>query len=124
MVINSNSGQVEIIGLYGRVYLYTHSNAKDLINIIQEILTKKVRWDDPDYLTRMIFCKMIPQNEWDNETGYGIGTQLYKDVNILISLDTFHQTIKLSSFENGHFINGKTASFAYFIKNFANDADL
>lgn len=124
METNLNSGQVEIIGLYGRVYLYTHSNSKDLINVMHEVLSKKVRWDDPDYLARMIFCKMIPLDEWDSELGYGIGTQLYKDVNILVSIDTVHQTINISSYRDKQLIHGKVGSFTHFIKNFADDAEL
>ena len=124
METNLDSGQVEIIGPYGRVYLYTHSNSKDLINIMHQVLSKKLRWNDPDYLARMIFCKMIPFDEWDSDLGYGIGTQLYRDVNILVSIDTVHQTINISSYHDKQLIHGKISSFTHFIKNFADDAEL
>jgi len=78
--ININSGQVEIIGPFGRVYLYTHDYAKNLVAFVHESLSRRVRWDDPDYLSRIIFCSMIPYNEINNEQGFGIGTQLYVDI--------------------------------------------
>jgi len=124
MEIDQESGQIEIIGPYGRVYLYTHTNSKDLINVMYQVLIRKVRWDDPDYLARMIFCEMIPKDKWNDEHGYGIGTQLYKNSNVLISIDTVHQSIRMSSFNDEQLMIGKTATFSHFIKNFADDADL
>jgi hypothetical protein len=124
MVTSYNTGQVEIIGPYGRIYLYTHSTADDLINVVNNVLSKNVRWDDPDYLARMIFCKMIPVEDWDNENGFGIGTQLYMDIQMLISLDTVHQTIKISSSFEKYITNSITMSFDDFINKYADSAEL
>jgi hypothetical protein len=124
MVTSYNTGQVEIIGPYGRIYLYTHSTADDLINVVNNVLSKNVRWDDPDYLARMTFCKMIPVEDWDNENGFGIGTQLYMDIQMLISLDTVHQTIKISSSFEKYITNSITMSFDDFINKYADSAEL
>ena len=97
MDINKNSGQVEIIGPYGRVYLYTHNDASCLVNDVHSALSLRVRWNDPDYLAKIVFCRMVPLEGWHNDFGYGIGTQLYADVNLLITLDTVKQIITLQS---------------------------
>lgn len=124
MEINYNTGQIEIIGPYGRVYLYSHNTANELVNVVDEVLSRKVRWDDPDYLARMIFCRMIPKDKWNEELGFGIGTQLYTDVNMLLSLDTVHQTIKISSAFETYIVHSVSMSFEDFINNYASNAEL
>jgi hypothetical protein len=73
------------------VYLYTHWNASNLIETVRQALAKKWRWDDPEYLARIIFCEMVRGSETD-ETGYGIGTQEHGDIWLLITVDTETQT--------------------------------
>lgn len=124
MVAPENTGQIEIIGPYGRVYLYTHNNADDLINVVSDVLSKQVRWDDPDYLARMLFCRMIPKDKWDNELGFGIGTQMYVNVNMFISLDTVHQSIKISSNYDLTITRSISISFSDFITKYADNAEL
>ena len=124
MEISYNAGQIEIIGPYGRVYLYSHNTADELIAVVDEVLSRKVRWNDPDYLTKMLFCRMIPQDKWNDELGFGIGTQLYTDVNMLLSLDTVHQTIKISSAFETYVSNTISMSFEDFINKYANNAEL
>jgi hypothetical protein len=124
MEINFNTGQIEIVGPYGRVYLYSHNTANELVNVVSDVLSRQVRWDDPDYLSRMIFCRMIPKNKWDDELGFGIGTQLYTDVNMLITLDTVHQTIKISSAFETYITNSITMSFDDFLNKYADSAEL
>ena len=41
------------------VRLYTHWNAHELIENVKLALRKKWRWDDPQYLSRIIFDVMI-----------------------------------------------------------------
>jgi hypothetical protein len=124
MEINFNTGQVEIVGPYGRVYLYSHNTANELVSVVSDVLSRQVRWDDPDYLSRMIFCRMVPKNKWDDELGFGIGTQLYRDVNMLISLDTVHQTIRISSAFETYITNSITMSFDDFLNKYADSAEL
>lgn len=122
MKINKDSGQIEIISPYGRVYLYTHNDAKGLLTIVHNTLSLKVRWDDPDYLSRMLFCEMIPEQFWSSNSGYGIGTQLYADVELLVSIDAVNQKITLSS--GSHEFSNFSMSFEEFIVDFLKDAKL
>jgi hypothetical protein len=118
--ININSGQVEIISPFGRVYLYTSKTAKTLVSTVYDTLSLNKRWDDPDYLSRLIFCRMVPMESWESDTGFGIGTQLYVDTNLLISIDTVKQSIAISSFGSG--VDDVKMSIEDFVKNFYNNA--
>jgi len=53
------------------VYLYTHWRGSELPILVQNALKKKWRWDDPQYLTRIIFDS-ISEGYHDTETGFGI----------------------------------------------------
>jgi len=123
MEINNDSGQIEIIGPYGRVYLYTHNSANSLVAVVNNVLSKKLRWDDPDYLSRMIFCKMVPESEWDSELNFGIGTQMYIDIKMLITINTVNQTIKISSFYNESTPSSITMPILDFVNDFVNNAE-
>lgn len=122
MQINKSSGQVEIVGPYGRVYLYTHNTAHTLVSEVFEALSQRKRWNDADYLSKMVFCRMIPLECWKQDTGYGIGTQLYADVNLLITLDTVKQNITIQSatdmYDKFHM------SFDDFVNSYVSSADL
>lgn len=122
MEINPNSGQIEIISPYGRVYLYTHDDSKTLLTTTHDILSKRERWDDPDYLSRMLFCEMIPEEFWKSNSGYGIGTQLYADIDLLISLDTVNQKITISS--GLHSYSNLIFTFEEFVEDFLKGAKL
>lgn len=122
MNINKDSGQVEIVGPYGRVYLYTHNNAAFLVNIVHDALSMQQRWDDPDYLAKIIFCKMVPPEYWNNDFGFGIGTQLYADVNLLITVDTVKQEILLQIATDKHYKIKN--SFKDFVVNFLSKTDI
>ena len=97
MEILKGSGQVEIVNEFGSVFLYTHDNAKFLVEDVHTALSKRVRWDDPDYLARIIFCNMLVKEDWDKETGYGIGSQMYADINLLIRIDIAKQKIEINN---------------------------
>jgi hypothetical protein len=53
------------------VYLYTHWCGSSLPVAVQDALKKLERWDDPQYLGRIIFCEMVKGYEND-ATGWGI----------------------------------------------------
>jgi len=61
------------------VWLYTHWGADELPELVREILKRGERWDDPEYLARMIFSRMI-RDDIDGELGFGIGTRQHSDV--------------------------------------------
>jgi hypothetical protein len=74
------------------VYLYTHWGATELAKKVQEAIAKKWRWDDPEYLARIIFDCM-KGNDIDSGTGYGIGTKKHGDIWCLITVDCKSQTV-------------------------------
>lgn len=122
MHINVDSGQVEVISPDGRVYLYTHHSASSLVRDVFNALSERKRWDDADYLTKMVFCRMIPMECWMDETGYGIGTQLYADVNLLITLDTVKQIITIQSAIDKHY--KYCLSFEEFVTSYLEQANI
>ncbi len=122
MNINKSSGQVEIVSPYGRVYLYTHLTAHTLVSEVHDALSQRRRWNDADYLTKMIFCRMIPLECWQEETGFGIGTQLYADVNLLVTVDTTKEIVTIQSAEDK--FDKIVLSFEDFVQSFPNQAML
>lgn len=76
------------------VYLYTHWGASHLTNTVKGALAKHWRWEDGEYLARIIFEEMIAGSE-HTETGYGIGTQLHGDVWKVVDVDCATQHVKV-----------------------------
>lgn len=59
------------------VYLYTHWYGSELHNILKSALARGVsRWNDFQYLTRIIFCEMI-KDDVMGTTGFGITSQMH-----------------------------------------------
>lgn len=57
------------------IFLYSHWQGPSLAIIVKDAIASKAgrgRWDDPAYLARIIFCKMVGKDEVDGETGFGI----------------------------------------------------
>jgi hypothetical protein len=125
MEANINSGQIEIKGPYGSVFLYTHDLAHHILNTVYSVLSQKVKWDDPDYLARMLFCKLVPVESWVSNKGFGIGTQMYYDIKLLVTIDTVLNKIIITNFENSSIINRSLHyDFQNFIESFTDDAAL
>lgn len=80
------------------VYLYTHWEARDLVKNVQEAISKKWRWEDVEYLTRIIF-DVIVGKEQGNETGFGIGKEERGDIWRLITIDCSNQKIILRDYD-------------------------
>lgn len=120
--ININSGQVQVIGEHSSIYLYTHDGATTLVSTVHDVLSRRTRWDDPDYLARMLFCAMVPPDKWDGQDGFGIGTQYYIDTNLLMVIDTVKKTIAISSFGAG--VDDIVMNLEDFVQNFYNSAEL
>ena len=87
------------------IYLYTHYDGSELPFIVKATLARKLRWDDPSYLCRIIFCALV-RDDVDGELGYGIST--YRcDYN-------YPDTI-VNAFERTVQINDKTWTFDGYI---------
>jgi len=66
-------GNIEIqqgSALTDSVFLYTHSTGHRISEILATALNRQERWDDPSYLTSIIFQAMLEGDE--SATGYGI----------------------------------------------------
>ena len=74
------------------VVLYTHWGAKEMEDDLRDVLSRKKRWSDPAYLSRMIFSRMT-RNDPDGETGYGIQTCNVGDAESEIIVDCDRQEI-------------------------------
>ncbi len=69
------------------IFLYTHWTGGDLPEILQKALARSNdRWEDPQYLTRIIFCDMVQGAERDT-AGYGIGTCLADNEHTILLVD-------------------------------------
>lgn len=78
------------------VYLYTHWGGTELAQTVQTALKRQDRWDDEEYLTRIIFSTMI-KNEIDGDTGYGISTSQHGDISNLVIVDTGTQQVTIKT---------------------------
>ena len=74
------------------VVLYTHWGAKEMEDDLRDVLSRKVRWNDPSYLSRMIFSRMI-RNDIDGELNYGILTDNVGDAQKEIVVDCNRQEV-------------------------------
>jgi hypothetical protein len=103
-------GNIVVQDKYGnRVYLYSHWTGSRLPEILRRALSRKQRWYDGPYLTRIIFCEMIKGHETE-ETGFGISSRLSDGSYALLVVDTKTQTVTIES------ENEKTLSFEDYIK--------
>ena len=84
-------GQVKITQWGDKpVYLYTHYDGSELVEIVKKVMRRKQRWSDGAYLSRMIFCAMVG-DDTDGELGYGISSgecDHYVSVNLHIKNQT------------------------------------
>jgi hypothetical protein len=76
-----------------RVYLYSHWGGSELPQTLQNALKKRLRWNAPSYLTRIIFCEMIRGCE-DEETGFGIGASIPDNAHLFLVVDVAKQQIR------------------------------
>jgi len=91
-----------------QVCLYTHWQGYALPGVLKTALKRgQDRWDDFQYLTCIIFCKMVGENTTSN-TGYGITQVIHDGNNQVITIDADKQTISIN--------NKKPVSFIKYIK--------
>lgn len=78
------------------VYLYTHWAGRELAQTVHNALTKKWRWDDSPYLTRIIFDEMT-KDDHGGETGYGISATMGDNGHKIIVVDPDKERIGFCS---------------------------
>ena len=81
------------------VVLYTHWGAKEMEDDLRDVLSRKQRWTDPSYLSRMIFSRMT-RNDTDGETGYGILTVNIGDAEQEIIVDCSRQEVIVKGWDD------------------------
>lgn len=59
-----------------QVVMYSHWMGSEIPSIIKTVLSRKERWNDYQYLNRMLFEEMI-KNDIGSSTGFGISNQRY-----------------------------------------------
>lgn len=64
--------------LEGAVWLYSHWGGHDLPNVVQAALKRQERWNDSEYLARIVFQQMLGDD--NSATGFGIGTSEHGDI--------------------------------------------
>ncbi len=97
LVTKEYTGQVEIRDLNMALYLYTFRYGKQLIQDLYVVLSKKLHWDKPDILARMIFCRMVPPEELYSDTGFGISLVSYLNVDVKIVINCELQIVSVFS---------------------------
>lgn len=84
------------------VYLYTHWDGKTIADTVFRAITKgRQRWDDPDYLARIIFCEMV-KDDIDGCAGYGISTAENADNEWLVRVSCRDRTVKITECNRIH----------------------
>lgn len=83
-------GVIQING----VCLYSHNEAYKIPQIIKDVLSKKARWYDGNYLARMLFSEMI-KDDIAGMSGFGISTEILGDIQFLAIVDVKTSTIIL-----------------------------
>jgi len=78
------------------VYLYTHWTGTKLPGVVQSALRRgESRWNDGQYLARVIFNEMTRGDE-DGVTGFGISSVLCDNNHPIIVVDTSTETVGLA----------------------------
>jgi hypothetical protein len=78
----------------GKIYFYTHWDGRNLPNTLQKALRRgEDRWNDEQYLARIIFCEMIQDDVLSN-TGYGISTYEGDNQRSLLIVDIKKQEVQ------------------------------
>ena len=86
-------GQVHIVDT--GVWLYTHWDGSELPDTVALALAMKERWDDEEYLARIIFDEMIGDQQ-GGSTGFGIGTKQHGDVATVVAVNCKNQEVIVS----------------------------
>lgn len=77
------------------LYFYTHWSGSDIPQIVQSALKRgKDRWDDEQYLARVVFCELVKDCAMDTD-GYGISTYMGDNEHDFIVLDAKKQTVSV-----------------------------
>jgi hypothetical protein len=78
------------------VYLYTHWGGTNLPQVVSNALARDARWNDPEYLARIIFDQMT-EGSHGSETGHGIGTEQHGDVYRVVHINCSEREVTVET---------------------------
>jgi hypothetical protein len=79
----------------GTMYFYTHGNGLDFMkDALKAALSKRDRWDDEQYLARIIFCEVV-KDACDETTGFGLSTEIGDGEDQVIVVSVKDQTVAI-----------------------------
>jgi hypothetical protein len=82
---------VKVVDVPSTVYLYTHWAGTELPATLERALARKARWDDGQYLARIIFQEMLSGDE--SELGYGISSTVGDGDDRILVVDVGRQVV-------------------------------
>ena len=89
-----------------------------MVEDVKRALAKRLRWNDPEYLARIIFEEMVG-DQTGTETGFGIGCAQHGDVFDCVEIDCENQTVSIIemdyNMENPGISKKDTCSFEEFV---------
>jgi hypothetical protein len=83
-----------------RIFLYTHWNGSGIAGVVRRALSRRQRWDDDAYLTRIIFDELT-QGQQGKETGFGISVQPPDNSHDFVVVDVGAQAVRLENPDTG-----------------------
>lgn len=89
-------GNIKVNDGLRSVYLYTHGKGSQLPEIVQKAMRTDVaraRWDDAQYLARILFCELVGKDAWESETGFGIGAVMGDGEDQVVEVDVARQRV-------------------------------
>lgn len=79
----------------GQIYMYTHWGGHELAEVLQQALIRGAsRWDDEQYLGRILFSELIKDNP-EELTGIGLSTYLCDNEHPIIHVDSETQEVAI-----------------------------
>jgi hypothetical protein len=103
------------------VYLYTHWGATSLPSVVSDALARDARWNDPEYLTRIIFDEMTGLE--GETTGYGIGQEQHGDVYRVVHIDCSEREGRVETGSASWHDDDSSSTDTYTFEEFANTPD-
>lgn len=93
-----------------RVFLYTHWSGLELPEILRAALARRARWDDPQYLSRIVFQQMVGTDR--GETGFGISAVCGDNSYPLLIVDCAKQQVRLEATDDSK-LRGKAIDLSF-----------
>ena|SRR3990167_8225491 len=89
------------------IFLYSHWCGDSLLKTVHKALSRKQRWADESYLSRIVFCEMLrygyrdnPLKAFDDECSFGISSYEPENEYKNITLDCEKEEITVGSLKS------------------------